>query len=141
MLRAMHLIVRRDAEPRSSPKPAPTERIAMPVPDTGTTITATTATRPPAHPMRTTMATTPTEAALLQLMWLASPALPIGAFSYSEGLESAVDAGLAATEASAGDWLVDQLHLTPGARRPGGDGAGDRRPGARRMPARIARTQ
>jgi urease accessory protein len=58
------------------------------------------------------MATTPTDAALLQLMWMASPALPIGAFSYSEGLESAVDAGLAGTEASAGDWLVDQLHLT-----------------------------
>ena len=44
------------------------------------------------------MATTPTDAALLQLIWLASPALPIGAFSYSEGLESAVDAGLAATK-------------------------------------------
>jgi len=27
-------------------------------------------------------------------MWLASPALPIGGFSYSEGLEAAVDAGL-----------------------------------------------
>ena len=45
-------------------------------------------------------------------MWMASPSLPIGAFSYSEGLESAVDAGLAATEAAAGDWLVDQLDLT-----------------------------
>ena len=58
------------------------------------------------------MATTPTESALLQLLWMASPSLPIGAFSYSEGLESAVDAGLVATEASAGDWLVDQLHLS-----------------------------
>lgn len=58
------------------------------------------------------MATTPTDGTLLQLMWMASPALPIGAFSYSEGLESAVDAGLACTEASAGDWLVDQLHMT-----------------------------
>jgi len=58
------------------------------------------------------MATIPTDAALLQLMWMASPALPIGAFSYSEGMESAVDAGLACTEASAGDWLVDQLHMT-----------------------------
>jgi urease accessory protein len=54
----------------------------------------------------------PIDAALLQLMWLASPALPIGAFSYSEGLESAVDAGLADTEDSAAQWLVDQLHLT-----------------------------
>jgi urease accessory protein len=58
------------------------------------------------------MATTPTDAALLQLMWMASPALPVGAFSYSEGIESAVDAGLAVTEASAGDWLVEQLHMT-----------------------------
>jgi urease accessory protein len=57
-------------------------------------------------------ATIRTDAALLQLMWLASPALPIGAFSYSEGLESAVDAGLADTEDSAAQWLVDQLHMT-----------------------------
>ena len=54
----------------------------------------------------------PTSAAsLLQLMWLASPALPVGGFSYSEGLESAVEAGLVTSEAQAGDWLVDQLHL------------------------------
>jgi urease accessory protein len=44
-------------------------------------------------------------------MWLASPALPVGGFSYSEGLEAAVDAGLVADEAAAGEWLVDQLHL------------------------------
>ena len=37
--------------------------------------------------------------ALLQLMWLASPALPVGAFSYSEGLESAVEAGRVTNEA------------------------------------------
>jgi urease accessory protein len=39
--------------------------------------------------------------ALLQLMWLASPALPVGGFSYSEGLEAAVDAGIANDEAKA----------------------------------------
>lgn len=50
-------------------------------------------------------------AALLQLMWLASPALPVGGFSYSEGLEAAVEAGLANTEAQVRDWLLDQLHL------------------------------
>ena len=33
--------------------------------------------------------------ALLQLIWLASPALPVGGFSYSEGLEAAIDQGLA----------------------------------------------
>jgi urease accessory protein len=53
-------------------------------------------------------------ATLLRLMWLASPALPVGGFSYSEGLEAAVDAGLVIDEATAGDWLVDQLHLTLG---------------------------
>jgi urease accessory protein len=48
---------------------------------------------------------------LLQLMWLASPALPIGGFSYSEGLEAAVEAGGVADEATACGWLVDQLEL------------------------------
>jgi len=48
---------------------------------------------------------------LLRLMWLASPALPVGGFSYSEGLEAAVDAGLANTEATARAWLLDQLQL------------------------------
>ncbi|WP_137917942.1 urease accessory protein UreF [Hydrogenophaga sp. 2FB] len=50
-------------------------------------------------------------ASLLQILWLASPALPVGGFSYSEGLEAAVDAGLVHDEASAATWLIDQLHL------------------------------
>jgi len=50
--------------------------------------------------------------ALLQLMWLASPALPVGGFSYSEGLEAAVDAGRITGEADAAAWLRDQLHLS-----------------------------
>ena len=50
--------------------------------------------------------------ALLQLMWLASPALPVGGFSYSEGLEAAVDTGSIATESDAATWLGDQLHLS-----------------------------
>ncbi len=49
--------------------------------------------------------------ALLQLLWLASPALPVGGFSYSEGLESAVESGLAGGEAGVRVWLVDQLLL------------------------------
>ena len=49
---------------------------------------------------------------LLQLMWLASPALPIGGFSYSEGIEAGVDSACIATFREANDWLVDQLHLT-----------------------------
>lgn len=49
---------------------------------------------------------------LLQLMWLASPALPIGGFSYSEGIEAGVDAACIATFREANDWLIDQLHLS-----------------------------
>lgn len=54
----------------------------------------------------------PTAATFLQLMWLASPALPIGGFSYSEGLEAAIDSGRVTTEADAAEWLRHQLHLT-----------------------------
>jgi len=53
-----------------------------------------------------------TPKALLELMQLASPALPVGGFSYSEGLEAAVEAGLVCDEVHAGDWLLDQLHLS-----------------------------
>ncbi len=49
---------------------------------------------------------------LLQLMWLASPALPVGGFSYSECLESAVDSALVTTAPQASDWLVEQLHTS-----------------------------
>ncbi|WP_255440195.1 urease accessory protein UreF [Caenimonas sedimenti] len=55
--------------------------------------------------------TTTTDAALLQLIWLASPALPVGGFSYSEGIEAAVEAGLVHDENSAANWIADQLHL------------------------------
>ena len=65
--------------------------------------------------MGTTTATT-TEplapASLLQLIWLASPALPVGGFSYSEGIEPAVESGDVADEAGAARWLGDQLQLT-----------------------------
>jgi urease accessory protein len=46
-------------------------------------------------------------------MWLASPALPVGGFSYSDGLEAAVDAGRVTDEASACGWLLNQLELVP----------------------------
>lgn len=46
----------------------------------------------------------------LWLMRLASPALPVGGFSYSEGLESAVDRGLVHDADSATTWLRAQLH-------------------------------
>ncbi len=49
---------------------------------------------------------------LLQLIWLASPALPVGGFSYSEGIEAAVEWAGINSEASATEWLSDQLHLS-----------------------------
>ena len=52
------------------------------------------------------------DSSLMQLMWLASPALPIGGFSYSEGLEAFVNSSDSTTELASSDWLVDQLHLT-----------------------------
>ena len=51
-------------------------------------------------------------ASLLQLIWLASPALPVGGFSYSEGLEAAVEWGGINHEDSAADWLSAQLQLS-----------------------------
>ena len=52
-----------------------------------------------------------TASRLLWLMQLASPALPVGGFSYSEGMEAAVEHGLVTDEHSAQTWLIDQLHL------------------------------
>lgn len=46
-----------------------------------------------------------TPLALVRLLQLASPTLPVGAFSYSQGLEWQVDGGAIRTEADAGDWI------------------------------------
>jgi urease accessory protein len=62
-------------------------------------------------PTTTTASTAIEPAALLQLIWLASPALPVGGFSYSEGLEAAIDSGRVVNEASAAEWLAAQLQL------------------------------
>ena len=43
--------------------------------------------------------------ALLGLLQLVSPALPIGAFAFSQGLESAFELGWVRDEASLGEWL------------------------------------
>lgn len=49
--------------------------------------------------------------ALAQAMRLASPALPVGGFSYSQGLEWAVETGQVHDEASAQTWILDGLLL------------------------------
>ncbi|MFZ1909108.1 MAG: urease accessory UreF family protein, partial [Burkholderiales bacterium] len=46
---------------------------------------------------------------LSRLLQLASPALPVGAYSYSGGLEAAIDAGLVRDAASAERWIGDVL--------------------------------
>ena len=48
--------------------------------------------------------------ALLHLLQFASPALPIGAYSYSQGLEAALERGVVRDAATARDWIVRHLH-------------------------------
>lgn len=43
---------------------------------------------------------------LVRLLHLASPTLPVGAFSYSQGLEWQVDCGAIRTEQDAGEWIA-----------------------------------
>ncbi|NUU04489.1 urease accessory protein UreF [Herbaspirillum robiniae] len=49
-------------------------------------------------------------AALLHLLQLSSPSLPIGAYSYSQGLEAAIENGSVASEAAARAWIANALH-------------------------------
>nr|WP_211163300.1 urease accessory protein UreF [Aromatoleum diolicum] len=46
---------------------------------------------------------------LIRLLQLASPALPVGAYTYSQGLEWAVESGAVRDEARAGRWIGDLL--------------------------------
>jgi urease accessory protein len=50
------------------------------------------------------------ELALLNLLQLTNSALPVGAYSYSEGLETLVDAGKIQDEQSLNYWLVQELY-------------------------------
>jgi urease accessory protein len=52
--------------------------------------------------------------ALLRLLQLASPTLPVGAYSYSQGLEAAVAAGLVHDEASARRWIAELMQHVSG---------------------------
>lgn len=52
---------------------------------------------------------TSTPLQLARLLQLASPALPVGAYTYSQGLEWAVESGVIRDETSAGLWIADLL--------------------------------
>jgi urease accessory protein len=49
---------------------------------------------------------------LLALLQLASPALPVGGFAYSQGLETAIAEGIVTDAASAGRWIEEALTLS-----------------------------
>jgi len=48
---------------------------------------------------------------LVRLLRLASPALPVGAFAYSQGLETAITEGWVHDEVTIGDWICDVLEF------------------------------
>lgn len=50
-----------------------------------------------------------TDSHLLSILQLASPALPVGAYSYSEGLEMLVENGTIANQTNLKDWLKAEL--------------------------------
>ena len=50
--------------------------------------------------------------ALVRLLQLASPTLPIGAYSYSQGLEWAVEVGAVGDAAAVRDWIGSALELS-----------------------------
>lgn len=49
---------------------------------------------------------------LARLLQLASPTLPVGAYSYSQGLEAAIEAGVVKDAASAEAWIADVLEFS-----------------------------
>jgi urease accessory protein len=49
---------------------------------------------------------------LARLLQLASPALPVGAYSYSQGLEAAIEAGIVHDRASAEQWIAELMELS-----------------------------
>ena len=65
-----------------------------------------------ALPTRARRAAAGSDLALARLLQLASPALPVGAYSYSQGLEAAVEAGVVHDAASAQTWIGDVLAYT-----------------------------
>ena len=69
---------------------------------------------PPAMDMLTTISlnmNTDASLALLSAMHLASPALPVGAFAYSQGLEYALDSGWVQNAEDVKNWIADNLQF------------------------------
>jgi urease accessory protein len=64
-----------------------------------------------ASSIMTTTTTTMATSIDPRLLQLASPALPVGAYSYSGGLEAAVEAGIVKDAASAQQWIGDVLEF------------------------------
>ena len=56
--------------------------------------------------------TTSTTTSLARLLQLASPTLPVGAYSYSQGLEAAIEARIVHDAASAERWIGDVLEFS-----------------------------
>jgi len=50
-----------------------------------------------------------TDTALLKLMYMVSPALPVGAYAYSQGLEYAIDEGWLTTQSDVTQWVAGVL--------------------------------
>jgi len=46
---------------------------------------------------------------LVRLLQLTTPALPVGAYTYSQGLEWAIDCARVRTEADTGEWIADVM--------------------------------
>jgi urease accessory protein len=55
-----------------------------------------------------------TALSLLRLMQLVSPALPVGGYSYSQGLEWAIEEGTVHDQSSVSRWIHDALHFSVG---------------------------
>jgi urease accessory protein len=72
-------------------------------------VTADTVERSPANPAAVVNMTSAETAALYRLMTWLSPAFPVGAFSYSSGIEWAVEAGDIVNAASLREWLAAML--------------------------------
>ena len=59
--------------------------------------------------MSTAITSIEPDVSLARLLRLASPALPVGAYSYSQALEWVVESGTVLDAATAGNWILDAL--------------------------------